>query len=400
MKSFLIGCLCLMLATMAHADDRASSPLLSEILQTLPEELWATVQRPEHELQILYVQVQETSNGPRFHEHSWGLAPERYFYPASTVKFPVALMALEKLATLKKHGVERGTTMLTDTAEDWQTKRHDDPSALSGKPSIEHDVRMIFLVSDNDAYNRLFEFVGVEAIHKRLRELGASQTHIVHRLAVKRAPHHGRFSNPIRFLNDAGDILYRQEAMVASQNYHHGETILKGKGYISQGELIPEPMDFSDNNVFPLPDQHRLLRTLLFPDSVPEGQRWRLSEQDRAFVLTAMSQVPRECTETADAALRAKPDTYVKRFLGWHETPIRDSLRYYNKSGEAYGYLIDNTYINDREHGITFFLAMALHVNANEIFNDDTYEYETIGDPFMQALGKVIYSYEQERVSR
>ena len=38
-----------------------------------------------------------------------------------------------------------------------------------------------------------------------------------------------------------------------------------------------------------------------------------------------------------------------------------------------------------------------IYVNADGIFNDDNYEYDTIGMPFMGNLGRVIYDYEAKR---
>jgi len=59
--------------------------------------------------------------------------------------------------------------------------------------------------------------------------------------------------------------------------------------------------------------------------------------------------------------------------------------------------LTDASYIIDLEKNVEFFLAATIHVNENQIFNDDNYEYETIGLPFLSNLGKVIYDYEVKR---
>lgn len=166
-------------ANQAHAAPTDSpgedSVVLEEILQSLPDHLAAVAKAPEHGVQIHYARIHRsptTNGGVRFEEHGWRLNSQDYFYPASTVKFPVALLALEKLATLSTQGVDRRTPMLTDRSRPWQTERHTDPSAPSGLPSVGNDVQRIFLVSDNDAFNRLFEFVGIESIHSRLRGLG------------------------------------------------------------------------------------------------------------------------------------------------------------------------------------------------------------------------------------
>jgi hypothetical protein len=59
--------------------------------------------------------------------------------------------------------------------------------------------------------------------------------------------------------------------------------------------------------------------------------------------------------------------------------------------GYAYGYLTDNAYIIDTKNNIEYILTATIHVNANEIYNDDAYEYETLGIPFLAALGREIH---------
>ena len=49
------------------------------------------------ELQIIYTQILRNKNNKvSFKDHTYQLNANNYFYPASTVKFPIALMALEK----------------------------------------------------------------------------------------------------------------------------------------------------------------------------------------------------------------------------------------------------------------------------------------------------------------
>jgi len=49
---------------------------------------------------------------------------------------------------------------------------------------------------------------------------------------------------------------------------------------------------------------------------------------------------------------------------------------------------------------VEFLLSAVIYVNEDEIFNDDKYEYDEIGLPFLANLGRVIYKYELERKSR
>jgi len=51
----------------------------------------------------------------------------------------------------------------------------------------------------------------------------------------------------------------------------------------------------------------------------------------------------------------------------------------------------------DFESGVEFLLTAVLQVNANQIYNDDTYEYDEVGMPFLARLGRAVYEYERRR---
>ncbi|MBT8271420.1 MAG: hypothetical protein KJO25_05190, partial [Bacteroidia bacterium] len=87
-------------------------------------------------------------------------------------------------------------------------------------------------------------------------------------------------------------------------------------------------------------------------------------------------------------------DSYGKFFIyGDSKEPIPDYIKIYNKVGYAYGYLTDCAYIVDSKQQIEYILTATIHVNRNRIFNDDAYEYDEIGIPFLAQLGREIHEY-------
>ena len=91
-------------------------------------------------------------------------------------------------------------------------------------------------------------------------------------------------------------------------------------------------------------------------------------------------------------------DAYVKFLLyGNEKIPVPRTLRIFNKVGDAYGFLTDVAYVVDFDKNIEFMLSASIYCNSDGILNDDNYEYETVGFPFMKQLGKVIYEYEVNR---
>ena len=77
---------------------------------------------------------------------------------------------------------------------------------------------------------------------------------------------------------------------------------------------------------------------------------------------------------------------------------MTNTTRIYNKVGLAYGTATDVAYVKDR-NGIEFFLTATILTNKNEIFNDNTYEYDQLGIPFLAALGRELYQFEKNKNS-
>ena len=142
---------------------------LETLLESQPERFATVMQNPEkYRLQIMYSQIdRDANNQPKFKTYIYNVNPTKYFYPASTVKLPVSVLALEKLRRLNRDGLNRDTTMLTGTGADFQTEARSDESSPDGLPSAGQYIRKILLVSDNDAFNRLYEFVGQREINER-----------------------------------------------------------------------------------------------------------------------------------------------------------------------------------------------------------------------------------------
>ena len=64
--------------------------------------------------QLIYTQInRDHNNKPSFTHHHLHVDRNQYFNPASTVKMPLAFLALEKLNKINKHGVNKFTPMIT-----------------------------------------------------------------------------------------------------------------------------------------------------------------------------------------------------------------------------------------------------------------------------------------------
>jgi hypothetical protein len=374
---------------------------LKNLIESHPELFEHILHHPTHnEVQVLYTQIdRDERNVPHFKSYSYRLNPNRYFYPASTVKLPTAIFALEKLNKLNIKGFTAKSTMITDSAFAGQTKVTKDTSSKNGLPSIENYIKKILLVSDNDAYNRLYEFVGREEINDKLKKYRLTGTRIIGRLAIGDKGESTRHTNPIDFYN--GDkLVYHKPPLFDSRDYPmHLENMIQGKGYLDKNDkLVTQPFDFSQNNVYPLADQQSVLRRLLFPEVYPENDRYYLTDNQYKFIYKYMSMWPTESKHPT-----YNPPEYFPAYCKWllyggdSLAVINPHIRIFNKIGDSYGYDIDNAYIVDFKNKVEFIISAVVQSNDDEIYNDNKYEYKTVCLPFMKNLAQQIYQYELKR---
>jgi hypothetical protein len=346
--------------------------------------------------QLIYTQInRDKKNQPSFTNYYLHTDDTLYFNPASTVKLPTALMALEKLNNLHIAGLDKSTPMFTDSAYSGQHPYRTDSTAPNGLPSIGHYVKKIFLVSDNDAYNRLNEFVGQQALNEGLWKKGYTGTRITRRF-TRLTTEENKHSNPIRFGNHPQ--VYAQPAAYSTVPFDFSRKLLIGNAHNdSNDSLVKTPMDFTTHNIFPLTDMQAMLQATLFPSAVPPARRFNLTEDDYRFLYRYMSEYPSESHYPVYDTTEFF-DSYTKFFLfKAHRQKIPASMRVFNKTGWAYGFLTDIAYIVDFEHTTEFMLTGTIYVNRDGVINDDKYDYENLGYPFFEEIGKLIYQYERTR---
>ncbi|MEL6822962.1 MAG: serine hydrolase, partial [Calditrichota bacterium] len=300
-------------STIPGDSDMNSSKLLMKLLKSDSEAFKNVMQDPNaYRLQILYTQIdRDNKNNPIFTSHGFGVQSERYFYPASTVKLPAAALALEKLNRLNIPGLGKYTPLEIGIAYEGQTEVTEDPSAFNGKPSIANYIKKILLVSDNDAYNRLFEFIGQRQFTESMLAKGYSDSKIIRRLSVAASPEQNRITNPFKFFN--GDsIIYDQSVVENPEQYTIDMLEVKqGTGYMKGGKLVNEPINFSNSNYYGIADQQAVLKALMFPEATPESQRFDLSEEDYRFLYKYMSMLPFESRKPTYAPRSDYFDSYV-----------------------------------------------------------------------------------------
>lgn len=401
MRNLFIPILLLLLPLLAITQVKTDQSL-KKILSALPDSLVQSVlSQPEvYRYQVIYTRIdRDRHNRPHLKNYYYNVDRNRYFNPASMVKMPLAFLSLEKLNDLQVPGVNKFTVIRFDSAWPGQIKAYTEPTSENGLPSIAHYIKKAFLISDNDAYNRMYEFTGQETINRRLHAMGYPDARITRRFRTATADEN-RHTNPVRFINTDRSVLYTQPMAYNQDSFDFSHVYKLGTAhYNSDDSLIKAPFDFTTANNLPLEDMQKLLQSVMLPESMPASQRFRLTPDDYAFLYRYLSQYPSE-TSYPKYDTTEYYDSYVKFFFRNSSHVMPPGVRVFNKVGWAYGCLTDVSYVVDFANKIEFMLAVTIYVNSDGVLNDNKYEYETVGWPFLYKIGQTIYRYELDRMRR
>jgi hypothetical protein len=360
----------LFLLSISCQDPSLQNPLETVLQSTAPEIKRVMLDVEKYEVQILYSEIKKNNGSVTFTDYEFKVNDSIYFYPASTVKLPVSVLTLEKLSSLNFPTL-------------------DTPFFVEGEDTIttfKQNITNIFAVSSNDTYNRLFDYLGKDAINNSLKKKGV-KARISHRLSTTNAD--DLVTRPL--------VFYRNDSLLTQTTPTTNKPITplkllkikKGNSFYSDDVLIEEPMDFSFKNYLPITSLHNIIKRIIFPEAFSKEEQFNLTKEHRLFLLNAMSILPKEAGYEQNQAYY---DSYGKFFMfGDSKDPIPNHIKIYNKVGYAYGYLTDSAYIRDTKNNIEFILTATIHVNKDGVFNNNVYEYNSIGIPFLAQLGRELY---------
>jgi len=362
-----------------------SSSALTEIVKN----------KDKYRVQIIYTKLDKNGGGTPTPQHFFFNVNEKsYFYPASLVKLPLSIFAIEKINSLKHFGLSLESKLSIDSAFTCQKSLAIDVLSNDSIPCIKNYISKALIVSDNEAYNRLFEFVSPAYCYQRLNEIGFANGRIISRFAPCDSLEN-RHTNPFKFYNLSNEVIYEQPAQFFEKKYSPPfQNMNVGTAHYSNGKEIKGAKDFSKSNCFPLKYMHDLLIELIYPNLNPI--EFSISELDREYLLKCLSSSPQNC-DIIPIQTNPVYNEFMTNYLyyGAQKKAVKNhDLEIYNIVGQSYGFLSDISYFQDSKNNVEFFLSAVIYTNTAEVVGNGGYQYETIGFPFLQELGKTIYNFE------
>lgn len=360
----------------------AAEPLLAHLVAELPA---APARDPvAHRLEVVLGVVAPAPRVGRADvvaREAYRLDAE-YVYPASSVKLCLAVAALERVAAYTRLA---GLGEFTST----RSVTYLDPQRGPTISTVAADVRGALVVSDNAAANRLYDFVGSDELHARMHALGLPSFAFRHRLAaapgddVAVTPSFDLDVGARGFVHVPGHV--RRRPVPPS----HVPGLVVGDARLEAGRSVEGGLDFTTKNRVSLLDLQRLLVRVVRPD-VALAESADLVPADRAWLLESLELLPSDVGAPAPLGVAATDAAHKPLLPGLLRVLPKGALRYLSKGGRAYGFSVENAYVEDRRTGRAFFLAAALYTNRSGIVGDDDYEYRTVADPFFADLGEAV----------
>ena len=348
-----------------------------------------------HRLQVLIGEPEIQPDGRTVLRRSAFGDEQQYYYPASTVKLGAAVAALLELQRLSTQaqaqaaGAAEGAFTL---AGSWQIGPRFSGDAEDGPwIPIEEDLRAMLVVSANPPFNHCYELVGPKRLNETLWQAGLESARIWHRLQEPHTRQENLMTRPLT-LRQGAVTLHRpaRDEQFALDNSHLRELEV-GRAHVSGGKVVERPMSCADKNAITVRDLQDLMAMVVRPDIALQKRGFpELSLGARRFLTTELARYPRE-SPAPRYDEKKYPDDYGKFCLpGLRKAVPAESLRVYAKLGRAYGFSIENDYIEDERTGRGFFLTAVLFTNPDGVMGNDAYDYEGLADPFFAELGELI----------
>ena len=332
----------------------------------------------KYHLQINFTAVEEDQDKIKLNDYS--LYKDKYYYhPASLIKFPLALISLEMLTQFQEqYGVDLQTPIQNKTCScDFGTDNY--VNHLK-QPNLDHLYKEMLIMSNNEAYNFFYDFVGPTYFNKRMKELNIPNILLRNRFYPGCAGIASKTHGGIYFMKDSINSSYSINCQT--------DTLQDN----TQNIYMNDPTALT-HNVVSLSSLHQLMIQLFYPSFYKQDQTLKISEANLNYFKTTISSYPNSLLDYA-----AYPNHYHKYLIPSHLINNKDSaIKVYSKNGNAGGYISDVMFFTDEKSKVKYFLSVSMYNATTKYYYRRRAHYTSPGLDFFRQLSKILYNYEKEK---
>lgn len=371
------------------------APLLDRVRQRHPK----LAASPEtYRFEMLLTCIDEDDGVPHVAQGRFRTDTE-YVYPASAIKLFVTAAALAFVSKARRGvpGLDWDAPLARCTASGACTFVEDPSNRLpphAGIATIGHLVRRVHLVSDNVAYNTLYDVVGHEELHRWAWDAGLASLRVHHRM-FSWAPAEVQRTTPAFRIGTPPHVVAipRRTSDLDLPPLPFASTAV-GTAHVDPRtrRRVAAPMDFSTKNYASLEDHHRLILSLVRPDLRAASSLGLIDpgidDDLRERLVAAMTEDPNASADPAYPPPHRGKTAFKPLLPGIVRVVPESEIAYANKAGRAYGFHVENAVIRYRAR--TAAVTVSVYGNEDGVVNDDRYDYDTVTRPVLATVGEAV----------
>lgn len=332
----------------------------------------------KYHLQINFTRIDEQGENIKFEDYSLN-KDKYYFHPASLIKLPLAVASLELLTKYQNQfNIGLNNPVQSSTcACDLNTDKY-----VNNKlnPTLDILFREMLIMSNNDAYNFFYNFVGTNYFNSRMKDLSLENVILRNRFSssctVQSADKHGG----IYFLKDTTGTKYKLNCSNDS-NLTMNQSIYLGD------------LNSRNLNLASLYSIHKLMVQIFYPKAFNPNFNLLMSTENLNYFKNTISSYPKSISDYVNL-----PNTYHKYLIPSHLINNNDSsLKIYSKNGNAGGYISDVMFLKDDKSNIKYFLSVSMFNYQQKKYYRRRVYYTSPGIDFFRKLSKILYDYEKNK---
>ncbi len=345
--------------------------LASKILATGGPALKSALASPEAlKFQVLYGVIERGKL-----ERTGFRTDAEYFFPASSMKVPIALATYERMPKTRGLTKDARITIHPIGAGDpWTT-------------TIAHETWKSLIVSDNFSANRMLAVVGHRELHETLWSLGLKSTRVHSGFATGAELDPAKLSPRIE-IEGAPEIPPRKSTLDLPPT--DAKDLAIGDAAIVDGRRVPGPLSFAEKNAMKLRELQDTLVRIMRPELLPPGSpKDAATKEGLEYLRQTLGTLPSQSGIAGYDRNVVADYTLIPFLRGIERVRPRAKFQIFSKVGQAFGFLVANAYVVEKDTGRAFFLTATIYANPDGTMNDDKYAWDTIAFPVLADVGEV-----------